>query len=198
MELIAVDSSTGTDKKEGVLDIILRRRSLRAYSTQSLTPDQINTLFEAARWAPSSVNEQPWQYIYSSQGEALWDTIFGVLHEGNRIWARNAPLLVVSLARTTFLRNGRPNPSAMYDLGGANATLSLQATAMGLNVHQMGGFDRDGLRTVLHLPSDVELGVIMAIGFPGDLDQLPEPLRERERQPRVRRPIGDFTTSQPY
>jgi nitroreductase len=187
-----------TEAKSHVSDLILRRRSLRAFSSAPLTEEQIQALFEAARWAPSSVNEQPWQYIYANQGEALWDIIFATLNEGNRTWAKNAPLLVVSLARTTFSRNGRPNPSAMYDLGAANATLSLQATAMGLNVHQMGGFDHDGLRNALRVPADVQPGVVMAIGFPGDPDQLPESLKEREHQPRVRRPIGEFVTNQPY
>lgn len=187
-----------TEAKSRVSDLILKRRSLRAFSNAPLTEEQITTLFEAARWAPSSVNEQPWQYIYATQGEALWKIIFDMLNEGNRIWAKNAPLLVVSLARTTFSRNGRPNPSAMYDLGGANATLSLQATAMGLNVHQMGGFDHEGLRNALRVPADLEPGVVMAIGFPGNPDQLPEALQERERQPRVRRPIRDFVTNQPY
>jgi len=187
-----------TQAKSHVADLILKRRSLRAFSNAPLTEEQINTLFEAARWAPSSVNEQPWQYIYATQGEALWDIIVGTLNEGNRIWAKDAPLLVVSLARTTFSRNGRTNPSAMYDLGGANAILSLQATAMGLNVHQMGGFDHEGLRNALRVPADVVPGVVMAIGFPGNPDQLPEALQEREQQPRVRRPIGDFVTNQPY
>lgn len=186
------------DNPHSVLDLIVRRRSLRAYSDAPLTATQINTLFEAARWAPSSVNEQPWQYIYAVRGDDLWDGIFNTLNEGNRTWAKEAPLLVVSLARTIFLRNGRPNPSAMYDLGGANAILSLQATAMGLNVHQMGGYDHARLRQVLRVPSGVELGVVMAIGFPGDADQLPEPLRERERMPRVRRPVSDFVMDRPY
>ncbi len=194
--MTAIDMTTDTDKP--VLDLILSRQSKRAYADLPLTRDQIDTLFEAARWAPSSVNEQPWQYIYASQGEELWSTIFATLNEGNQIWAKSAPLLVVSLARTTFTRNGRPNPSAMYDLGGANAILSLQATAMGLNVHQMGGFNHEGLRQVLHIPHDIELGVVMAIGFPGDPEQLPEPLKERERSPRVRRPVADFVTNQPY
>ena len=186
------------DNPHSVLDLIVRRRSLRAYSDAPLTPTQINTLFEAARWAPSSVNEQPWQYIYAVRGEDLWDVIFETLNEGNRIWAKDAPLLVVCLARTTFSRNGRPNPSALYDLGGANAILSLQATAMGLNVHQMGGYDHPRLRQALHVPSEVEMGVVMAIGFPGDADQLPEPLRERERLPRVRRPVSDFVMDRSF
>lgn len=186
------------DNPHSVLDLIARRRSLRAYSDAPLTTTQIYTLFEAARWAPSSVNEQPWQYIYAVRGEDLWDVILETLNEGNRVWAKEAPLLVVSLARTTFSRNGRPNPSAIYDLGGANAILSMQATAMGLNVHQMGGYDHAMLRRVLRVPSEVELGVVMAIGFPGDANQLPETLRERERLPRVRRPVSDFVMDKPY
>lgn len=186
------------DTDKNVLDIILSRRSQRAFADTPITSEQVETLFEAAKWAPSSVNEQPWQYIYANKGEELWDVIFGTLHEGNQVWAKNAPVLVVSLARTTFSRNGRANAYAMYDLGGANVLLSLQATSMGLNVHQMGGYDHEGLRQALRVPSDLELGVIMAIGFPGDGEQLPEQLRERDRAPRVRRPLEDFVMNKTY
>jgi nitroreductase len=179
-----------------VLDIILQRRSSRAYEPALLSKDQINALFEAARWAPSSVNEQPWQYLYATRGEALWTTIVNTLNESNRVWAKEAPLLIVSLARTTFTKNGRPNPSAQYDVGGANAILSLQATAMGLNVHQMGGFDRDALRQALNMPSDQEPIVVMAIGFPGDVALLPDHLREREQLPRFRRSLSEFVKNE--
>jgi nitroreductase len=180
------------DRQAQVLDVILHRRSSRAYDPAPLSNDQINALFEAARWAPSSVNEQPWQYIYATSGQELFTTILNTLNESNRVWAKEAPLLIVSLARTTFTKNGRPNPSAQYDVGGANAILSLQATSMGLNVHQMGGFDRDALRQSLSVPRDQEPIVVMAIGFPGDVALLPEHLREREQLPRFRRPLSEF------
>lgn len=186
------------ENRADVLDLILRRRSLRAFSSEPLTKNQVDILFEAARWAPSSVNEQPWEYLYALRGEDLWTTILGTLNESNRVWAKEAPLLVVSLARTTFTRNGRPNHSAQYDLGAANALLSIQATAIGLNVHQMGGYDREALREALRVPADREPGVVMAIGFPGDANQLPDALREREHLPRFRKPVADFVKNEPF
>lgn len=192
------EASLDQDKRADVLELILRRRSLRAYASEPLTQKQVETLFEAARWAPSSVNEQPWEYLYALRGEDMWTTILATLNESNRVWAKEAPLLVVSLARTNFTRNGRPNHSAQYDLGAANALLSLQATAMGLNVHQMGGYDREALREALHVPADREPGVVMAIGYPGEANQLPEPLREREQLPRFRRPVTEFVKNEPF
>jgi nitroreductase len=182
-----------------ILDVIARRRSSRAYAPAPVTSKQIETLFESARWAPSSMNEQPWRYLYATTDKkVLWSGIFDTLNDSNKIWAKNAPLLVVSMAKKTFSINERPNPSAQYDLGGANAFLSLQATAMGLNVHQMGGYDHEALRHNLNIPDEFELGVVMAIGFPGDPENLPEALRQRERAPRNRRPQSAFVASQSF
>jgi nitroreductase len=170
-----------------VLDIIKNRRSRRAYSSQPIEPERIKSLFEAARWAPSSVNEQPWTYVYATHDQPeLWNKIFSTLNDGNKSWAKDAPLLLVSLARKNYLQNEKLNGSAKYDVGAANAFLSLQATHLGLNVHQMGGFNHDLLRENLNIPTKYDLGVVMAIGYPGALEQLPEPLQERERSPRKR------------
>src|SRR5687767_374801 len=110
-----------------ILDVIQMRRSRRAYLEKPVELEKINSLFEAARWAPSSVNEQPWIYLYATKNQQeLWGKIFDALNEGNKIWAKNAPLLIVSLVRKNFIRNDHPNTSARYDLGGANALLSLQ------------------------------------------------------------------------
>lgn len=182
-----------------ILEVIARRRSSRAYASAPVTSEQIEMLFEAARWAPSSVNEQPWRYLYATPDRKdLWSGIFDTLHDGNKVWAKDATLLVVSMAKKTFSRNDRPNPSALYDLGGANAFLSLQATAMGLNVHQMGGYDHDALRHNLNIPDALELGVVMAIGFPGDTENLPEALRQRELAPRNRHPQSAFVMNQTF
>lgn len=181
-----------------ILEQIAARRSRRAFAPETVSQEQIDTLFEAARWAPSSVNEQPWRYVYASKGQSLWVTIFETLNEGNRSWAKEAPLFIVSMAKKTFSRNGRPNPTALYDLGGANAFLSLQAADMGLNVHQMGGYDRDALRNHLNIPEEYELGVVMAVGFPGDAALLPEPLRARELAPRVRMARSEFVTNESF
>lgn len=181
-----------------ILEQIASRRSRRAFAPEAVSEEQIDALFEAARWAPSSVNEQPWRYVYATKGQPLWDTIFETLNEGNRSWAKAAPLFIVSMAKRAFSRNGRPNPTALYDLGGANAFLSLQAADMGLNVHQMGGYDRDTLRRNLNVPEELDLGVVMAIGFPGDAALLPEPLRARELAPRVRMTRSEFVSNQSF
>lgn len=180
-----------------IADVIRKRRSGRAYADKEVAQKVINALFEAARWAPSSMNEQPWRYIYATkENNLLWQNIFDSLNESNKVWAKNAPLLVLSLAKMNFNRNGQPNKSARYDLGAANALLSIQATASGLNVHQMGGFDGNKIRQNLNIGEDFELAVIMAIGYPGDAKQLPDVLRERELAPRFRMAQSEFVLNE--
>lgn len=181
-----------------VLDVIRDRRSRRAYDSTPISEDIIRSLFEAARWAPSSVNEQPWLYIYAHKGQELWSAIFESLNDANKIWAESAPLLVASLTRNRFLRNDRPNTSARYDLGAANAFLSLQATHHGLNVHQMGGFNTDKLREALSVPEDFDPVVVMAVGFPASADILPEPLKLRELAPRERYLQKEFVMNRKF
>ncbi|MBT1702598.1 nitroreductase family protein [Chryseosolibacter indicus] len=121
-----------------VLEVIQNRRSRRAYADRPVEKEKIDSLFEAARWAPSSINEQPWIYVYATKDQPeLWHKIFDSLNDSNKVWVQNAPLLIASLVRVNFSRNNRPNTSARYDLGPANAYLSLQATPPGLNFHQL-------------------------------------------------------------
>jgi nitroreductase len=167
-----------------ILEVIQKRRSRRAYAEKMVEPEKIRSLFEAARWAPSSLNEQPWFYIYATRDQPLWTKIFDALKEGHKVWARNAPLLICSLARKNFIRFDSPNPSAKYDLGAANAFLSLQAAHLGLNVHQMAGFDLSTITSNLGVPDRYEPVIIMAIGYPGDVETLPENLKAREFAPR--------------
>jgi len=182
-----------------VHDLIRQRRSRRSYSSQPIEEVKIKSLFEAARWAPSSMNEQPWAYIYATNDQAsLWEKIFDTLSEGNKIWAKDAPLLIVSLARKNFIRNDHPNYNARYDMGAANALLSVQATSFGLNVHQMGGFEGEALMTNLNVPADYEPGVILAVGYPGDASQLPENLQLRENAPRYRWVQDEFVMNAPF
>ena len=186
------------DFESDVLDVIKTRRSLRAFSNKPVESDKIKSFFEAARWAPSSSNEQPWSYIYAIAGQPLWQKIFETLNKSNQVWAKDAPLLVVSLSRRHFLKNGMPNDSAKYDLGAANAFLSLQATQLGLNVHQMGGLNSNLLRTNLNIPDAIEVGVVMAIGYKGNIDQLPNHLKERELSPRVRISQNEFAMNHSF
>ncbi len=182
-----------------VIAEIEQRRSRRAYSDVLVEQDKITSLFEAARWAPSSMNEQPWTYIYASKHQTeLWHKLFDVLLDGNKSWAVNAPLLILSLARKNFVRNNEPNGSAKYDLGGANAFLSLQATQLGLNVHQMGGYDRMKAKEVLNISDTYEFGVMMAVGYLGDIETLSENLKQRELAPRERYVQNEFVLNRTF
>lgn len=178
---------TSSDIESPVLEVIKCRRSRRAYSSRPIEAEKIKSLFEAARWAPSSMNDQPWTYIYATKEQPeLWSKLFDSLNESNKVWATNAPILVLSMVRTHFTVNGQPNSSARYDLGGANAFLILQATELGLNIHQMGGFDHQKAIVNLNVPDGYELGVMMAIGYHGNPETLSENLQQREVAPRQR------------
>jgi nitroreductase len=188
----------GTIKDFEILDAIKDRRSIRAFSDQPVEQEKIKALFEAARWAPSTMNEQPWQYIYATrEDEGFYHLIGETLMPGNRVWALKAPLLIVSLARKTFLDNGSHNGSALHDTGMANFALSLQATEMGLYTHMMGGFDHNLLRKNLNIPEDLQPVVVIAAGYPGDSNGLPENLRQREFNMRSRKKLGEFVSRQP-
>lgn len=182
-----------------VLKVIENRRSRRAYSNEPVEAEKIQSLFEAARWAPSSVNEQPWAYLYATKDQsALWNKIFEALNPSNQVWAKDAYLLVVSLSRKNYVRNGLINNSAKYDLGAANAFMSLQAVELGLNVHQMGGYNPETARRNLNIPEEFELNVIIAIGYPGNADALPENLKLREGAPRQRYTTENFVYNHPF
>lgn len=170
----------------------LDRWSPRAFEDEALDEAQVAALFEAARWAPSSSNEQPWVFLYARRPEdrALF---FDLLSDGNRNWAGRAPLLVFLAARRTFARNDRPNRHAAFDSGAAWLSLALQARRLGLHAHAMGGFDRERAHDALGLdPERYELLVAIAIGRRADpAAVLPPDLRERER-PNGRRLTSDF------
>jgi nitroreductase len=170
-----------------ISNLISNRRSVRSYSEKKIEQEKINSLFEATRWAPSSTNEQPWIYVYATKDQAeLWYKIFECLTEGNKVWAKNAPLLIVTLARKNFTRYEGANDHALYDLGGANAFLSIQAVELGLQVRQMAGFNHHKLIQNLNIPDIFELGIIMTVGYPGDVESLPDNLKAREMAPRER------------
>jgi nitroreductase len=177
-----------------ILDLIKNRRSTRVFLNQPIEPEAIYSLFEATRWAPSSTNEQPWLYIYATRDQTeLWALLFECLNEGNKLWAKDAPLLILSLARKNFSRYPGANAHAMYDLGGANSFLSLQAVEMGLQVRQMAGFDLKKTIERLRIPETTyEVGVFMAVGYPGNPETLPEKLKARELAPRERFLQGEF------
>lgn len=187
-----------TEFASPVMEVIKNRRSRRAYSDKLVEPEKVHSLFEAARWAPSSLNEQPWYYVYATRDQDLWQKIFEALNEGNKVWAANAPLLICSLARKNFIRFNTPNPSARYDLGAANAFLSLQAAHLGLNVHQIAGFNPEVVVQNLGVPDRYEPVIVMAIGYPGDIQALPDKLKEREVAPRERYVKKEFVMNRTF
>lgn len=151
-------------------------------------------LFEAARWAPSSNNEQPWRFIFANKDHELeWNRLLSCLVEANRKWAYHAPVLILSVASLNFEEDATPNRHAFHDTGMAVENLVLQATALGLSAHQMAGFDVEKARADLKIPSGYEPVAMIAVGYPGDLASLSDRLRERELRPRSRRPLSDWT-----
>ncbi|HPV84343.1 MAG TPA: nitroreductase family protein [Nitrospira sp.] len=176
-------------------DVLRRRWSPRAYSDRMVEPEKLKSLFEAARWAPSSNNEQPWHFIVGTKTDApAYDRLFACLKDGNKKWVFRAPVLMLSVARLNFEDEGTPNRHALHDTGMAALSLCLQATAMGLIAHQMAGFDMEKARTDLEIPAGHEPVAMIAVGYPGDAAELPEYLREREVKPRERKPVTDFVS----
>lgn len=174
-------------------ELLSSRWSPRAYAADRPVPTKLlEQLFEAARWAPSSSNEQPWSFIVGVKGTETWNKLFDTLVPGNQIWTKNAPVLVLSLTRKVFLKNGNANRHAMYDLGQAVSMLLVQATSLGLITHQMGGFDPEKARSTFHVPDSYDIGAVIAIGYQADASILTPELRERETAPRTRNSISTF------
>lgn len=174
-------------------DLLRHRWSPRAFGDQPISQETLEALFEAARWAPSSSNYQPWAYILATKDDPEdFAKILSTLVEFNAGWAKNAPLLVLSVAQIKVPKDGTPNRHAFHDVGSATAQLTFEANSRGLLVHQMAGFDADKARDVFAIPPDWEAVAAMAIGYPGDPQSLPDKLRDRELAPRTRKPLGEF------
>ncbi len=170
--------------------LLYRRWSPRAMNGQPLSENEWLTLIEAARWAPSTYNEQEWRFLYARRETPQWADFFGLLMEANQVWCARAAVLGVVLARKTFTRNNNPNPVHLFDVGCAWENLALQATAMGLVCHGMAGFDFQKARTVLKVPNEFDVAAMFAVGRPGDPDALEPELREREK-PSGRRSVRE-------
>ena len=177
-------------------DLLRRRWSPRAFSDRRVDPAIMRSLLEAARWAPSSYNEQPWSFIVATKDDtAEFSRLLSCLVEGNIQWAQHAPVLMVSVARLSFEDDGKPNRHAFHDVGLAVANLIVQATALGLVVHQMAGILPDKIRKLYGIPEGYEAVAGIALGYPGDPQSLPEGLRKRELAPRERKPLTEFVFS---
>ena len=184
------------DTQYPIHDLLRQRWSPRVFDDRPVEPEKLRSLFEAARWAPSSNNGQPWRFIVANKDyETEWNRLLACLVEGNRKWAYRAPVLILSVASLNFEDDAKPNRHAFHDTGLAVENLVLQATALGLVAHQMAGFDVEKARADLKIPSGHEPVAMIAVGYPGDLASLSDRLREREQQPRSRQPISEWTFS---
>lgn len=177
-----------------IMPLLAGRWSPRAFADVALTLDDLAPLFEAARWAPSANNMQPWQFVAATRAEdpAGFKRLADCLLPGNQRWAPDAPALVLAAAKTTRPRDGQPNPLALYDLGQSVAMMTIQALSAGLWLHQMGGFNAELAIGTLGLPADVQPAAMIAIGPIGDPADLAEDLRGREIAVRERNPRPSF------
>lgn len=177
--------------------LFLDRWSPRAMSGAALAEDELMVLFEAARWAPSSFNNQPWRVLYAPRDSEHWPLFLGLLVEGNRVWARQAAALLVFLSKTTFDHNGKPARTHSFDTGAAWVSLALQASLRGYVAHGMQGFDYERARTELKVPEEYQVEAMAAVGLPGPREELPENLRAVEA-PNDRRPLTGSVCEGPF
>lgn len=172
--------------------IFPRRWSPRAMSGELLTTTELYTMFEAARWAPSTFNEQEWRFLYGIAGTPHFDAFLDLLVEANQQWARQAAVLMCICSKRTFTRNGKPNPVHSFDAGAAWENLALQGAAMGLVVHGMAGFDFERAARVLRVPDDYKVEAMAAVGRPGDPNALPDDMRDGDLKPTGRKPLHEI------
>ena len=182
-----------TERKtqHNVADFLLGRWSPRAMTGDALSEEELMTLFDAARWAPSAYNEQPWRFIYANRETPEWEKLNGLLGGFNQDWCANASTLVVICSTNTFKLNDKPSPTHSFDTGAAWMALALQGASMGLVVHGMSGFDYEQARTELNIPDNVTVEAMFAIGKPAPKETLEGKLLEMEN-PSDRNPIDDF------
>ncbi|MBB3126889.1 nitroreductase [Paenibacillus rhizosphaerae] len=172
-----------------VSPLFLNRWSTRAFSNRKVSDQDLYTILEAAHWAPSSYNDQPWRFIVAKTDEQL-SKFHSFLSEFNLTWASGAPVLIV-IASDKLRENGDPNGAHVFDAGAAWASLAIQATILGLHTHAIGGFDRNKAREVLNIPDQIELHAVIALGYLGDKSVLPEAIQQRE-VPNDRRPLNEL------
>lgn len=179
-----------------VHELIANRWSPYSFDDRTVSVADLRSLFEAARWAPSSYNEQPWNYIVATKEKPEeFAQLLSCLVEGNQVWARNAPVLALGIARLNFARNDKPNRAAIHDLGLAAGNLVVEATARSLSVHQMIGILPDRAREIYEIPQGYEPMTGIAIGYLGDPERLPDHLKERDLARRTRKPLREFVFS---
>ena len=175
-----------------ISEIIAKRWSARAFSTQPVENSKLLSILEAARWAPSSRNEQPWRYIvFTNENPEMLKKAQSVLKEIND-YAKRAPVLICAITKKTYSENGNPNRLYFHDLGAANENMFLEAFNQDLIMHEMGGFDVQKAREIFNVPEDYQVGIMIAIGYQDTYHVLPERLREKAFTPRVRKPLSEI------
>lgn len=172
--------------------LIAARHSPRAFSDKPVTSEQLELLFEAARWAASSYNAQPWRFVFAHKGDAGYDSLFAGINDWNQSWAKTAPAIVYGVVASNFGHNNQPNRHAWYDLGAAVANLSIQATELDLVLHQMAGIHPEKVQAALGIPEGFEVVVAFALGYKGDPASLPEDMQAKEGAPRQRMPLSEL------
>jgi nitroreductase len=182
---------------DGVLPIIHQRWSARAFADRDVSDADLKRVFEAARWAASSGNEQPWRFVVGRRGTETHEKIFATLVGFNQGWAGKAPVLILGAVKTRFAHNDAHNAYALYDLGAATSYLTLQAAALGLTTHQMAGFEHEKARKLLEIPEGYEFGAVIALGYQGEPESLGnEKLIQRELAPRERKGLEELVFSE--
>ena len=177
----------------GLNELIAKRWSPRTYTDKPVSNEDLTKIFTAAAWAASSSNEQPWRFLIGHKGDETYSKIFDCLVEFNQSWAKSAPILILTIAKTTFSKDGDPNnPYALHDIGAASANMCLQAIALGIHTHGMAGFDKHKVRTHFNLPAEYTEGAVWAMGYLGDPETLPEHLKKMELAPRTRKPLSEL------
>jgi nitroreductase len=173
--------------------LLKQRWSPRAFAARPVEIEKLLSLWEAARWSASCANQQPWYFLVATkENKTEYARLLSCLRENNQLWASQAPVLMVSVAKLAFDMNGQPNRYAFHDVGLAVANLIVQATALGLYVHQMAGFYPDKVRELYGVPDNFEPVAGIVLGYPGDPATLPEELQQRELAPRTRKPCESF------
>ncbi len=172
---------------------VRHRWSPRAFLDKPVTPETLRTLLEAARWSASSSNEQPWRFIVARREEPEeFARLLSVLVERNQLWAKSAPVLLLTVAKRTFTTSGKPNRFHLHDTGAATAAIAIQAASMGLQIHGMGGFSADKARETFAIPEDFEPGAAIALGYPGPAESLPADFQAGETAKRARKPFAEI------
>ena len=180
---------------ETLHELIRKRWSPRAFSAQPIEAAQMDTILQAASWAPSALNEQPWHYIVAlRQNTEGFQRLLNCLNPANALWAKHAGALVLCYVRTTHERDGKENSSAQHDAGLANANLLIQALSMDIYGHIMAGFDKEKAAAAFNLPSTYVPAYMIALGHLGNADELAEPFKTREQTPRSRKALHEFVT----